>query len=776
MINKKNKIFVSFILLCLTIWNGNILAAGNPAVFPIPSYTIKLNGKFIIEDSTVIINPVIRDNETKLISNLLQSEFTDKYAYPLNIIKTNSIPLSRKFILIGSLNNSLVKKYCVENSLTDKINELGNEGYILTVNTNNVIVAAKTNQGALYGFQTLRQLLKKENNRITLPKIKIEDKPQLPFRGIKMFLPGRDNITFFKRFIRDFMAKYKFNKLILELNANMRLESHPELNVGTIEFGYELNASRRGRPSGPHNEYQNSSHQDNADGKILEKWEVADLINYVRKFNIEVIPEIPSLTHSYYLLFGHKDLAELPDREYPDTYCPLKPEIYNIYFDVLTEYIDVIHPKIIHVGHDEWRMEKDVCQLCKGKDYGKLYADDINRIHDFLKANGIRTAIWGDHLLESVRKKEYRVWKTSSGYEYKIPGALKPEQVRSLIPKDILIFNWFWSKTKDGGYGNDLQVSDFGFEQVYGNLRPDIKKWNERVKIKGVIGGAPSSWAATTEFNIGKDQIYDFLGCANLLWSKHYKTPEDIAFITQELIPEIKEEISGVIPPSKKGFVKPIDISSNYNSTLQEGIDSLNGKELKIGKVNKGNLIFEIPCSEKHASVVYSTKNSVLPKKVSHIKINQDVNSIIFLHASAKEAANKKAYKMIYNFDDTAELLGWYEIVYNDGFIITIPIRYGVNILDWNVYSRIINKKKGKTKYGQNKYAYEATDISVSKSKKPITFFVYEWENKRPGKIIKEINLKAVNHKSKSDNAVILLAVSVVESKKAKEAIGEETE
>ena len=694
MVSKKNKIFVSFFLLWLIIWNGNILAADNPAVFPIPLSTIRLNGNFIIEDSTVIITPVIRDNETKLISDLLQAEFTDKYAYPLNIVKTNTIPRNRKFILIGSLKNSLVKKYCVDNSLTDKINELGKEGYILTVSNNNIVVAAKTQQGAFYGFQTLRQLLKKDNNKISLPKLKIEDKPQLPFRGIKMFLPGRDNITFFKRFIRDFMAKYKFNKLILELNANMRLESHPELNVGTIEFGNELNASRRGRPSGPHKEYQNSSHQDNAGGKILEKWEVADLINYIRKFNIEVIPEIPSLTHSYYLLFGHKNLAELPDREYPDTYCPLKPEIYKIYFDVLTEYIDVIHPKIIHVGHDEWRMEKDICQLCKGKDYGKLFADDINKIHDFLKAKGIRTAIWGDHLLESVRKKKYRAWKTSTGYEYKIPGALKPEQVRNLIPKDILIFNWFWSKTKDGGFGNDIQVSDFGFEQVYGNLRPDIKKWNERVKIKGVKGGAPSSWAATTEFNIGKDQIYDFLGCANLLWSKHYKTPEEIAFISQALMPEIKEEMSGVIPPSKKGLpVKPIDISSKYNSTLQKGIDSMEVKDLTTGKINKGNLLFEIPCSEKHAAVVYSTKDSVLPQKVSHIKIKQDVNSIIFLHASAKEAANKKAYKMIYNFDDTAELLGWYEIVYDDGFIITIPIRYGVNILDWNVHSRIVNKE-----------------------------------------------------------------------------------
>ena len=44
---------------------------------------------------------------------------------------------------------------------------------------------------------------------------------------------------------------------------------------------------------------------------------------------------------------------------------------------------------------------------------------------------------------------------------------------------------------------------------------------------------------------------------------------------------------------------------------------------------------------------------------------------------------------MIYNFDETAELLGWYEIVYEDGFVETIPIRYGINILDWKWRQRI---------------------------------------------------------------------------------------
>ena len=63
----------------------------------------------------------------------------------------------------------------------------------------------------------------------------------------------------------------------------MRLEKHPELNIGAVEFYRHLNFSRLDRPPGKHMEFQNSSHQDNADGGILEKEEVADLVNYIQK-------------------------------------------------------------------------------------------------------------------------------------------------------------------------------------------------------------------------------------------------------------------------------------------------------------------------------------------------------------------------------------------------------------------------------------------------------------------------------------------------------------
>jgi len=622
-------------------------------IFPLPKDIQVRNGIFKLDESVFILTPRKPNPDDEFISGLLMAELSDKYGLPVKIVGKQSVPENERFILAGDISNPLVKSYCRENGLLDTIKALGEEGYMISVSDARVVVAAGTRRGALHGFESLRQIIRRGGEYPFIPGLVVKDSPLFPFRGIKLYLPGRENIPFFKRFIRDFAAKYKFNKIILELNANMRLERHPELNIGTVRFERYLNYSRLDRPPGLHNEFQNSSHQDNADGEILEKEEVADIVNYIRKFNIEVIPELPSLTHAYYMLSGHEDLAENRNQPYPDTWCPLKPEIYKIYFDVLDEYIEVIKPSMIHVGHDEWRVEKDLCELCRGKDYGKLFAEDLARIHDYLAGKGIRTAIWGDHLLESVRNKDHQVWKSSTGYQYKIPGALTPDQVRELVPKDILIFNWFYNKPE-----NDKQISDFGFQQVYGNFTPDITEWNNRISTKGLIGGAPSSWAATTETNFGKDQLMDFLGCANLLWSEYYLPVGKLVLMTEPLISEIYTDFRGSLLPANAGSrVVPVDISSSFNSSLSGLIEDADRSGLLSGKVRSGAYVFNLslnPEKRNRAIVASRDKDRSGTGSVKPVEIHKDVNSIIFLHAAAKEGRNYKSYRIIHNFDETS--------------------------------------------------------------------------------------------------------------------------
>ena len=61
------------------------------------------------------------------------------------------------------------------------------------------------------------------------------------------------------------------------------------------------------------------------------------------------------------------------------------------------------------------------------------------------------------------------------------------------------------------------------------------------------------------------------------------------------------------------------------------------------------------------------------------------------------------------NFPDTADLLGWYEVIYQDGFVETVPVRFGWNILPvtWGKQSGVVAKGNAK----ELSYAYAADAI-----------------------------------------------------------------
>jgi hypothetical protein len=270
----------------------------------------------------------------------------------------------------------------------------------------------------------------------------------------------------------------------------------------------------------------------------------------------------------------------------------------------------------------------------------------------------------------------------------------------------------------------------------------------------------------------------DFLGASNLLWSKEYLPFDKLVFTTEPMVSQIYYRFRGKMLPGEAGSkVIPVPLTAVANSGLSEGIVNLNGRALSKEVIKSGNLNFDISQtgSEKKAIVVTILKDqSGLPSSGA-IPVNKDVNSIIFLHACAAEGSNKKAYDVIYNFDETAELLGWYEVVYDDGFIETIPIRYGLNILDWNWRQRILSDAAPKVKYSQNQYAYCAAAINCAADiSDPVTFFSYEWVNPRLGKRIKEVNLKSVKFGKDNENAIILLGLSVTEKKSSEAAKGTE--
>ena len=756
---------------------GDSIGPADPVgIFPKPHEMTESPGHFLLnEESTIILPGAPSETDQRLARDLVE-ELSDRYGVQPRVRHENSLPKDYRFILLGSINNPLARDFCRRHRPDITATNPGPEGYFLHVDDHSIVVAGSDDHGAFYGLQSLRQLIGKREGQVHVKSVQVRDWPDKPFRGIYLYVPGRNNLPMFKRFIRDFMARYKFNTVIIEMNACMRFDSHPELNEGWVEFTRDTNYSRRNYPPGPlHDREQNSSHQDCGDGAFLEKAEVADLVEWCRHHSIEVIPAIPSLTHAFYLLSRHKDLSEVPGDKWPDTYCASNPKSYRLLFEVMDEFLEVMKPGMVHAGHDEWFAPFGLCPCCKSKNPGEVYGNDLVKVHEYLANKNIKMAIWGDYLLESVRGKGLRRHVTPDGWVYHSPGAMTPQHVKELVPKDILIFNWFWSESEKGR-SNEAQLDDFGFRQIYGNMEPDVQEYPERIKRSTIIGGAPSAWEATSEFNFGKDLMYSFLGCSNLLWSTGVMEPAQLSSTVQASIPGLRRDLSGETTPGEAGDpASPINISHSFNAPLRQSVFSVDLSGMRTGRIRMGNRVFDLGsagASGGSAMVMVGTEGKTpnrLPREVQGIRIGEDATSLIFLHACAQPATNKEAYRLIWDMRDSADLLGWYEVVYEDGMPEVIPIRYGVNILEWNWRSHP----------NRGAYCYGTDEVSCSRSgENPISFFALEWTSPRLGQVIREVNLKgskgfrgAVQGFENSfgkvipNNAVMLKAISFVKKR-----------
>ncbi len=738
-------------------------------IFPIPREVSRQNGRLKVDESLVILAPELATDSDLFLASFLSAELASRYGIALRIRHAASLAKTQRFILMGDTSNPLLRQYREAGDTRSASGAPGPEGYVLDATDRCVAITGADKPGAFYGLQTLLQMIERSEDGVSVPAQRIVDAPHQPFRGIYIFVPGRRHIPYFKRFVREIMAPCKLNKLIVEMDAGMQFDRHPELNAGWIDFTKDMQYTRRGRSTGPHEQFQDSGNMVFTDGGVLEKQELAELVQYSRQHHVDVIPEISTLTHSYYLLTRHRELAEIQAAEWPDTYCPSAPGSYNLSFDVMEEYIEVMKPRMVHIGHDEWRMPWGICPRCKGKDPTVLFTQDVNKIYSFLKRHNVEVAMWGDHLIERVRGKRFQPARSPEGYSYQTPGALSPQQVRELIPKDILIFNWFWDNTEEGsGEANDIEVQDLGFHQVYGNMTPEIQDYVRRSQRKSVLGGAPSYWAPTTEFNFGKDMMYDILGCANLTWSMRALEPRDLSEKVQQAIPDFRRRVAIRLWPSDDDPVTPVDISSRLNTpSSSNALPGIEFASLRSGMVRAGDKVFDLANPDKSAgknAILVATGGQRKQSETVIIPLGEDVSSVLFLHACSLPAQNSTAFRETWDNTDTADLLGFYQFVYEDGLVESAPIRYGVNILEagW-----------GKAHEPRN-VAWQAELVDCGKQQgEPITFFAFEWVNPRFGKIVKEIRLEGISGftnpemKIVGDNSIILAGVSVVRKRPA---------
>lgn len=407
-------------------------------------------------------------------------------------------------------------KMPIPKALAKQCSADGSEDEYAIIMSESSYVYANSDRGLVYGAVTLASMKGKTFEGV------LYDRPVCPIRGYRVYLPGRENIPVFKNMI-DFIAEYKYNSAILEIGGAMEYKRHPEINEKWIEFCNECYADPNRADVIQHKTYpwtKDSIHCENGDGGVLTQDECRELAAYCRSRGIEVIPEVPTLSHSDYICLAHPEIAERPEDAYPDTYCPNNPDSYKLVFDIIDEVIDVFAPQQIHIGHDEV-YTLGICDKCKHTNPVELYVNDINKIKEYLDAKNIKTSMWAEKLLRAYTAAGTPVGGTGAtgfrnGGQWAIPALW---QCRDLVPKDIIYANWYWVF----GDHHDNVYHERNLKMFYGNLSAIlIDKWQNRVS-RGALGGWVSNWGSFEEEYMQRNiQYFDLISGADAFWNTDF--------------------------------------------------------------------------------------------------------------------------------------------------------------------------------------------------------------------------------------------------------------
>lgn len=224
--------------------------------------------------------------------------------------------------------------------------------------------------------------------------------------------------------------------------------------------------------------------------KPWEPEELLDVVSYARAKGLEVVPQMPLLSHQNVLLGKYR-----PDLMYnKSTYNPEKQDVYKIIFPMIDEIVALMKPKAFHVGHDEvvgWKLSH----------YGRflglleralpvdLFVKDISTIYQHLKEIGVETWMWGDMLITPDEFPEMHsagLHGNSKGYG---------QMLRRQIPKDIVICDWHYFDDQ-ADYPSLTVLQKEGFRVIGATWEKEdtIRNFSSYAAKHGAYGMMATTW------------------------------------------------------------------------------------------------------------------------------------------------------------------------------------------------------------------------------------------------------------------------------------------
>ncbi|MDR6785227.1 hexosaminidase [Pedobacter africanus] len=451
------------------------------AIIPEPELVTVKPGSFGFNSATVILYDD-RNTAMKFIG--------DQFSEKIKAYTGKKNPVKKITALPGK--NQIVFK------LSDQLQGISAEGYMMDIGSGGIVITAKQPQGCFYGMQTLLQLLPVNPlEGANVPALHIQDQPRFSWRGAMLDVSRHFfTVKQVKQYI-DFLASYKLNTFHWHLTDNqgwrIEIKKYPLLT--------SVGAWRKRSLIG-HFEEQPERFDTLPHGGFYTQEQIRDIIAYAQGKYITVVPEIDLPGHCTSALAGYPELGcgekpgpfEVKDKwgVFDDVYCAGKENTFKFLEDVFTEVAALFPGKVIHIGGDECRKTNwKTCTYCQArmkkeglKDEHELQGYFINRIAQVLKAKNKRVIGW-DEILEGNRLTSDALvmsWRGTSGG---VTAAKKHHDV-VMTPTTYLYLDYYQGSpeleplTIDGF--NTLERV-YNFEPIPAALNADEVKY-----IKGIQG------------------------------------------------------------------------------------------------------------------------------------------------------------------------------------------------------------------------------------------------------------------------------------------------
>ena len=400
---------------------------------------------------------------------------------------------------------------------------LKEEAYRLQVTPGQIRIAANSEPGFFYAFQSLRLMLpstiagsEKIQENWTIPAVEINDAPRFGYRGLMLdvsryFIPKETVLR-----IIDNMSVLKMNKLHLHLvddnGWRLEIKKYPKLTeVGAwrVERDQPFPAREIAQPG-----------EKASVGGFYTQDDIREMVAFARERHVEIIPEIEMPAHTNSSLAAYPELAcsvvEKPITVLPGLntkqaaiiYCAGKDEVFDFLEDVIDEVAELFPSKYIHLGGDEaYKTHWENCPDCQAR----------------MKAEGLPN----EEELQSYFMKRMSRYVQSKGKE--VMGW--DELTNSEIPEDAIIYGW----RGDGDAALIAARKGHRFVMTPAKklylIRYQGPQWFEPLTyfgnntLKDVYDYEP----VQADWEEGVDTL--LMGIQGSLWTEFCQTPEDVEYL-----------------------------------------------------------------------------------------------------------------------------------------------------------------------------------------------------------------------------------------------------